>query len=323
MQFNQYAWVWGADQPRIPVKSAIASVLLIFCVLCSSHSLADECPSNWKTLHPEWIWCDDFEADKLSSYFEVSGPISRSSGIGYDNSFGMRATWSSGATDGGSLQLAIGLTPSGSGFDQPVGVSTTTKYREVYYRVYLKSQTGWINPPNTSNSNSKVTRAMVVTASNWAQAMISHIWSDEGNNNFLLDDPTSCVTGSSVQCTEYNDFAHLRFLGATRGTTSVFSAPNVGNWNCIEHHVKLNDAGLSNGVSEFWVDGHLEASRSNLNFVGSYDAFGINGIFFENYINNGSPQSQSRYWDNIVVSTERVGCSVSAAIPPPNNLRVR
>jgi hypothetical protein len=152
--------------------------------------------------------------------------------------------------------------------------------------------------------------------------MIAHVWSDQSDNNFLMSDPVSCVAGSTVQCVGYNDFAHFTWLGGTRGTTAVFASPNLGTWKCIEHHVKLNDASQSNGVSEFWIDDHLEVSRTGLNFVGSYSAFGINAIFFENYINNGSPQAQSRYWDNIVVSTQRVGCNPSTSLPPPTNLRV-
>lgn len=65
------------------------------------------------------------------------------------------------------------------------------------------------------------------------------------------------------------------------GTTAVFSSPNVGTWNCIEAHVKLNDPGLSNGIEEFWIDNHLEASSTNLNYVGSYSAYGINAILLE------------------------------------------
>jgi len=285
------------------------------------NSFADECPSNWKTLHPEWIWCDDFETDKVASYFEVDGPY-RTVGVGLNGSYGMQSTWVSGAAGAGGLKLAFGLTPPGGGFTPPAGVDTTTKFREVYYRVYLNTPTGWVNP--STGNNSKLVRATVFSSSDWSQAMVAHVWSDEGNNDFLMSDPVSCVSGGTVQCVGYNDFAHFTWLGGTRGKTAIFASPNLGTWKCIEHHVKLNDAGQSNGVSEFWIDDGIEASRNDLNFVGSYNAFGVNAIFFENYINNGSPQAQSRYWDNIVVSTQRIGCNPSAnALPAPANLRVQ
>ncbi len=72
--------------------------------------------------------------------------------------------------------------------------------------------------------------------------------------------------------------------------------------------MRLNDPGLSNGVQEFWIDGNLEARRDGLNFVGSYMGYGINAIFIENYWNSGSVKEQERYFDNFVVSTERIGC---------------
>jgi hypothetical protein len=275
-------------------------------------------------VNPAWIWCDDFETDKTSGYFEKSGPFDRTAGIGVNDSYGMKSTWTSGLENGGSLKLAFGLTPPGSGINPPAGVDNTTKFRNVYYRAYLRSQAGW---NSGTNNQSKFSRATSFVSSDWSQAMIAHLWSNDtgGNNHYLRSDPASCVSGGAVQCVGYNDFTHLVWLGAANGSTAIFTSPNTGTWNCIEAHVKLNDAGLLNGVEEFWIDGKLEASSTNLNFVGSYSAYGINAILFENYINNGSPQTQSRYWDNIVVSTERIGClqgSQSAALSAPQNLRV-
>lgn len=303
----------------MPVTYATSCAMFCLCTLFSLTSFATECPSNWKPLHPEWIWCDDFETDKTTSYFEKTGPFNRAAGVGLNGSYGMQATWTAGLSDGGSLKLAFGLTPPGGGFTPPAGVDTTTKYRDVYYRVYLKSQTGW----NSSNQ-SKFARATTFVSANWSQAMIAHLWSnDTGNNNYLRSDPVSCVSGSTVKCAGYNDFAHFTWLGGVNGTTAVFTSPNAGSWNCIEAHVKLNAAGLSNGIDEFWIDNHLEASSANLNFVGSYGAYGINAILLENYINNGAPQAQSRYWDNFVVSTQPIGCSTDVVlIAPPQNLKV-
>ena len=93
---------------EVPVKCAISFVMLFLCAILASNSFASECPSNWKALHPAWIWCDDFETNKLSSYFDSSGQgsFARTAGVGLDSSFGMRAMWASGALDAGSLKLA-------------------------------------------------------------------------------------------------------------------------------------------------------------------------------------------------------------------------
>jgi len=76
--------------------------------------------------------------------------------------------------------------------------------------------------------------------------------------------------------------------------------------------MKLNDPGQANGVLEQWIDGTLDAQRTGLNFLGAYDAFGINAIFFENYWEATAPVTEERYWDNIVVATQRIGCGPSS-----------
>ena len=160
---------------------------------------------------------------------------------------------------------------------------------------------GWRGSP------AKLSRATVFTsATDWSQAMIAHLWSDDAGH--LLIDPASCVRGDSVTCVGYNDFDSLRWLGYRSGQTAIFSTQDAGTWRCVEAYVRLNDPGERNGVHAFWVDDLLEAQRDSLDFVGRYDAYAINALFFENYWNAGSPQEQERYFDHIVVSTARIGC---------------
>src|SRR3974377_2390223 len=99
----------------------------------------------------------------------------------------------------------------------------------------------------------------------------------------------------------------MTWLGTTTSRTPVFDSANVGQWHYIETHMKLNDAGSSNGVFEMWIDGSLEARETSLNWLGSYNAYGINTLFVENHWNEGSPQRQERYIDNLVVSTQPIG----------------
>jgi hypothetical protein len=259
-----------------------------------------------------WIWCDDFEVDRLSSYFEVSNPdgtsFVRASGVGVEGSTGMRVRFQTDQVSAGSLHLAFGLTPGP--YFRPVD-DGTAKYRDVYWRLYLKHQSGW-----TGGGGDKLSRAIVFAGTNWSEAMIAHVWSggsDRGGTNpdryqLLLDPASGTDEAGNLRTTKYNDFANLRWLGIARSVTPIFDASHVGQWYCVEAHARLNDAGQSNGVFELWIDGNLEAQRSNLNWLGSYNQYGINAIFFENYWNSGSPQVQERYMDNIVVSTQRIGC---------------
>jgi hypothetical protein len=253
-----------------------------------------------------WLFCDDFEVNRLSKYFEYSNPngsFTRTAGIGFGGSTGMQAKFTTGQSNAGSLKLAFGKTPDP--YLRPVDAGTKV-YRELYWRMYVKNDPTW-----TGGGADKLSRAQSLANSQWAQAMVAPVWSGNPSTsakNYLMLDPATGVSGNTLMTTAYNDFAHQQFLGLRQGITPIFDAAHVGKWYCVEAHVKLNDAGQLNGKFEFWIDNQLQASRSDLNWVGGYSAYGINTVFFENYWNNGSPKAQSRYFDNIVLSTDRIGC---------------
>jgi len=83
----------------------------------------------------------------------------------------------------------------------------------------------------------------------------------------------------------------------------------------VESRVKLNTPDQSDGINQLWIDDRLECERRNLNFRGSYTKHGINAVFLEAYWNQGSPVTQSRWYDNFVISTEPIGPVVCSANP--------
>jgi hypothetical protein len=262
--------------------------------------LAGECGA----MSPAWIWCDDFDADRLASYFEVKnagGRFARVSGVGQAGSFGMLGTYEAGTDDAGNLKLAFGDTPDG--YIRPVD-GGVLKFRDIYWRMFVRTLPGWIG-----QGGLKLSRAIVFADNSWAEAAIGHVWTP-GTSPYLKIDPVSGTDASgSLKTTTYNDFDNFTWLGGAPGTTQLFSSANTSAWFCVEAHMRLNDAGIANGILEFWINQNLEARKANLNFLGAYAAHGINAIFFENYWNDGPPVAQSRVFDNIVVSTERIGCS--------------
>ena len=267
-------------------------------------TLANECASP----RTGWIWCDDFDSNRLASYFEVDsadGSFTRTNGVGNNGSYGMRARWSIGQVSAGALHLALGLTP------QPYIRSADAggaRHRDLYWRIYLRNQAGWVG-----GGGDKLSRAFVFASpASFAQAMIAHVWSGDDDSNYenvlALDPARGTDANGILRTTGYNDFANLSFLGIANGTVNLFAPSNVGIWHCIEARARLNDAGMNNGVTELWIDGVMDASRSGLNFLGSFDTYGLNAIYLENYWNAGSPAAQERYFDNFVVSTSRIGC---------------
>jgi hypothetical protein len=256
-----------------------------------------EC-DGWRSAHPEWIWCDDFEADASleQDYFDVSRAGGRLAVVG-DEAFGGSAslsmTYEPGVSDAGNVKRGFGRSPVRCQGD------CSEDFDEVYWRFYMKMPSGWEGQPK------KTTRATVFADSSWSQAMIAHVW--EGNTLNLKIDPARGVEGAQVVTTGWNDFNNLVWPGGRDGTTEVYSADEIGTWRCVEAHVRLNTPAQSDGVFELWLDGNLEASRNDLNWRGSWTGYGLNMIMLEGWWSE-SPKVQSRYMDNFVISRERVGC---------------
>ena len=267
-------------------------------------SLVRECDAP----EPDWIWCDDFEQNRLDSYFEynsANGDFVTVEGVGVETSRGMRGRFREGQQGAGWLHLAFGRTPQS--FFRAVD-SGTSDYRDIYWRFFVRNDSSW-----SGGGGHKLSRATVFASENtWAQAMIAHVWSggSDGSHYYLVLDPASGTDESGdLATTKYNDFENLRWLGVARGTTSLFGPDMIGEWHCVEARVRLNDAGSSNGLFRMWINGIEQPGRDDLNWVGTFDQYGINAVFLENYWNGGAPKDQERYLDNFVVSTERIGCS--------------
>jgi hypothetical protein len=128
-------------------------------------------------------------------------------------------------------------------------------------------------------------------------------------NGVVVDTGNNCSAGSPV-C------SHVWF-DQVRGSAVLWQDyASDSEWFCVESHVKLNTAGQTNGVEEFWVDDwntdqSPDARNDTQNMLYSYNAYGLNQVVFDTYWNNGSPAENTMYRDNIVIGTERIGCAIS------------
>jgi hypothetical protein len=296
-------------------RSLAAMFLVAACFVEAGHSAeAAEAQkavcADWQNRHTEWLWCDDFEIDRLTSYFEYDirhGRFVREEGAGIGGSTGMRAEYLPGDPHGGSLHLAFGKTPSA--YIKPVDAGTAT-YRDIYWRFDLRLDQGW-----TGGGADKLTRATILSTDRFAQAAIGHLWSgalpDSDPERLYIDPASGTDEFGSLRTTTYNDFPRLRWLGAADGQTPLFNSAHIGKWFCIEVHMKLNGRNADDGVLEYWIDDHLEAQRAGLNWIGAYGDYGINAVYLEQYWTSVPfTQVQRRYFDNFVVSTARIRCAL-------------
>ncbi|HZP81371.1 MAG TPA: hypothetical protein VFB21_07020 [Chthonomonadaceae bacterium] len=253
------------------------------------------------------VFYDDFDqqTDLHARYFEYgdeNGSFVWNPGAGYGGHGGaMQCRFEKGQVSAGSLKVVFGKNPFGKG---PRSKET---FREIYWRVYVRHEPGWEGNP------AKLARATCLAGADWSQGFIAHVWGGKGDA--LCIDPATGITDSRKVTTRYNDFDHLRWLGLRESQTPIFSPSESGRWVCVESHIRLNTPGRSDGVFELWIDGHLEAARTDLDWQGTWDDYAINAVFLENYWNQGSVKRQTRWFDDFVISTRPIGPIVTNTHP--------
>ncbi len=133
-------------------------------------SLANEC----SRARPEWIWCDDFDTDRLARYFEygkAGGRFTRVRGRGQRRLLRHEGGLHHGGTD--LVRLAASrLRQTPQAYFRPVDAGTAN-YREVYWRIFVRYPSNW-----QGGGGEKLSRATsFVSGTSWAQSMIAHVWS--------------------------------------------------------------------------------------------------------------------------------------------------
>ena len=295
-------------------------ILLMSAFNKPASALGLECV-NWQQNHPQWLWCDDFEStgNLGQNYFDIDfadGRLRLATDNPHAGMASLESVYEPGISSSGSLKFSFGNTPvSPSHY-------TGQSFEDIYWRFYIRTDKNWSGNPY------KLTRIISFAGADWSEAAIGHIWQDDHLG--LGIDPASGIentlSSTKIMTTQYNDFKNLRWLGKVDASTQIYSPGFRNQWVCIEARVKLNKPGTSNGIFQLWINDKVEAEQQNLNWRSSYKQYGLNAIFLESYIDGGMAKKQSRFLDNFVVSTNRIGCynDTGPAPPlPPGNVRAQ
>ena len=259
------------------------------------------CPDE---LPDGWIFCEDFEAvgdpsEVFFDYVDAEGNFAPSGEGGASGIGSMKAHYREGVEGAGFMSVSFGNNPINAA-DRPE-YRDGDKFDEVYWRFRVKMQSGW---PDAGPYN--LSRISAFAQSDWGEAMVASLASDDADVH-LRASAASCVQNNEVEC-EGIDGDALVPLGTLSGNTPVFSAARAGQWQCVEAHVKLNTPGEADGVFEFWVDGELEAGRTGMDWRGTWADFGLNLLSIENFWVGGAPADLDRWFDDVVISTDPIGC---------------
>lgn len=264
------------------IKTCLCALALV-----GINASAGEC-DNWQTAQPNWLWCDDFEASTTLAqrYEDVSTK-------------GMAVTSASGLSASKSLEQVY--TPG------QVDAGWIIKYKSegfpdhVFYRFYHKFGAGY-----TTAYPQKMSRIGYRSHSTWTEIFRVHTWFGKTTGILTLD----VMAKNSTQA---NSGGYLPVA------SSGFSfAEHLDEWVAVEVELKLNTPGSKDGLYRLWLNDSLVVERLNVDMRGT-TADKINEVMLDTYWNGGSTGNLKRFYDNFVISTQKIGrYNTAATISPPS-----
>jgi hypothetical protein len=232
------------------------------------------------------IICDNFE-NRAPGSGDLGRAIYKNPGWGVSSGGGMSVSTSDKFDGSKSLEFRY---PSGSwSSNQDEGAGTGYMAvdfggrPEIFLRHYVKWGSNWVWSPVATKHIAMLTSAGARAPWAWhgtsGSALLHHIY-----------EPTQTMYDQNV---------------------GSAVAVRAGQWYCLELHLKMNSPGSA--VIESWVDNNLKWSDTRATFGSQGTTW--NSIMLSGYWNApGSHPAMSRWFDNIVVSTQRIGCM---GTPPP------
>jgi hypothetical protein len=204
-------------------------------------------------------------------------------------------------------------------------------YPELYIRLYMRTQPGW---QWVAGAQSKFVRALHYDGSgnifqffsggNSCPIFVWDLAASSSASQYLTAyrcDPQSSnyyCTGSGVPSFQLNDIFYT--WSGSRAPTSAGMYADT-NWHRYELHVKMNTIGSNNGVMEWWWDGTLMESRTNVQWKasGSSSGIGWNTVSIGGNSNNSFSQKGDQWYaiDDISIST-----STPVALLSPTRLTI-
>lgn len=199
--------------------------------------------------------------------------------------------------------------------DSIIGKFFTQHYPELYVRVWIKTQVGWRWRRESDGSGISNAQAKIVRVGHYFDGASANIFNMFANNhpNMIYDwcdigyassyrcDPT---TGTDwYYCANQNNAYQKNDTQLTWGGGAQWD----GNWHRYDFRFKFNTIGQYDGVWEWWFDGNLVESKTNVSWIQSgSSATGLNYIMLGGNSNNAlntPPVDQWMAFDDLVVST--------------------
>ncbi len=276
------------------MKTFIYLILTFLLSVIISTPYCSEC-ENWQQDHPDWLWCDDFEsgAGLNDNYQDVStNGMSVTTDDAFEGTHSLCQQYTPGQVDAGWISRI-----DNDGYPD-----------HVFMRWYHKFESNFEGfPPKMARIRYRH------HTGDWKTIFAIHCWLE--NDGHLAAD-VYAENSSQANSSGWLPIAISPFTFAEPG--------NVDRWICFEMEVLVNTSGNTDGAYRFWANDTLIVERENVDLKGN-TSDNINEFMLDCYWNDGSPKEQNRYYDNLVISTQKIGLysginNISNPLIPHNKL---
>lgn len=250
-------------------------------------------------LRASTVVCEDFEKPKRSAWSDYEDKnLYVDNDLAYGGKQSLKQTYEREQAIAGWLGWYFGDHPEAK-------LRSGERFEEIYFRFYHRFQKKWPEegfPPKFVRIRSRLADGGLRYA--WEEQLLI---SARLPNGTPISRPISSMAEPAGVV--HNGDGKLRWLDSE--PLDLHLTERTGEWLVIEMRVKLNTPGQNDGRITYWVDGKTVLDRNGLNLRGAYTATTINNAVLEGYWNGGSPRGGLRRWfDNVVLSTEPVGCAI-------------
>jgi hypothetical protein len=136
--------------------------------------------------------------------------------------------------------------------------------------------------------------------------------------------PSGSCYGDSFPCVYDNGSSYC----TKSADLPIVAMPNLvaGQWYCFEQMVDMGTASTSGsgatGRITQWLNGNLIGDNTNL-WLRTTNNLKLRNLWLALFHHDGTHSTVGELIDNVVVSTERIGCGGSSSLPAPNTLNIQ
>jgi hypothetical protein len=307
------------------ISLSIAATL--FCFSCAARAGP---PARNECAHPPpgAIFCEDFESqDPKANFNDYDGNL---------DSENLVVTQSGPAGDAENRAIRLRVPAGQSGTSDLLKVFPQA-YDKLYARWYLRYEAGFdFAARNHGSGLAAGDRDFVGVSGNRPQGtdfagfyiqyqeQTSRPYAYSYYRGMYQDCPAagSCF-GDSLPCVY--DSGGVYCTNAQHRPSVALPTFRADQWYCIEEMVDLGaptTTGIApNGQLTLWVDAQQIGDFHDL-WLRTTPALKLQTLWLSLFHHDGNHSIAGELIDNVVVSTERIGCGTANTIPPPTNLRV-